>query len=330
MLKRTQILFKPEGGEGGSNGGGAATGGAGGAGQGAGDSGAGAGGGLLTTTGAGGAGGAAASGDKTTGNNNSAGDPSVKYPENWKLGLSKELQEDSALKVIHDIPALVKSYIHAQRAIGADKLVLPSKHATAEEWRAVYEKLGLPKDVKEYKIEAPKDVGFDDTFVSTLATKAYELGVLPTQAQALVNWMGEQNKNAVVDLKKSLTTQTEESVGKLKTEWGAAFDEKVSDAQKAVSHFADADAIKYLNESGLTNDPTLVKLFAKVAGVLKEDGIIRENAQGSSVLTPAEAKTQMGIIMANMDHPFYQKEHPNHKAAVDEVTNLRKMMNPRK
>ena len=39
-------------------------------------------------------------------------------------------------------------------------------------------------------------------------------------------------------------------------------------------------------------------------------------------LTPAEARKEANKIIADFKHPYHVKDHPNHKAAVEEVTRL--------
>ncbi len=318
---RSQLLL--EGANDNTGGGGAATGGAGSAGQGAGNSSSGGGSGLLTGKESGSSGGGATDQGKATGDQSGGADTTIKFPDNWKLALSKELQESGALKLINDIPALAKSFIHAQSLIGADKIPLPSKHATKEEWRAVQLKLGLPADAKDYKIEHAKDGGLSEAFVPQLAAKAHEIGILPAQAKELADWMGAENKNALASSAKTQQHERQVEVDKLKTEWGAVFPQKLSEAQQALSHFATPEEIKYIETSGLTNDPQLVRIFAKVGEMLKEDGVIKEGATGAGGLTPAEAQRQLDVIQRDMNHPFYSKDHPNHAQAMAEVTKLR-------
>jgi hypothetical protein len=311
-----------------TGGGGDAAGGAGGAGQGSNNSAPNGGGGLLSTGGAGNSGGDTGKGAAPAGDNAGGGDPSVKYPENWKLGLSKELQESGALKVIHDIPSLVKSYLHAQKSIGADKIVMPSKHATPEEWREVYHKLGLPEKMEDYKIAASKESGLDAKFVPAFAAKAHELGLMPAQAQEMINWMDGLNKTAVTESATAKANALKESVSGLQKEWGVAFNEKLAAAQGALAHFADKETIEHIEKTGLSNDVHLVKLFAKVADILKEDGLLKTDAAGTGLNTPAMAQEKLNIIQRDMSHPFYNKEHPNHAAAIKEVTALRQQSNP--
>ena len=80
-----------------------------------------------------------------------SGDPKTETPQatqettDWKSGLSEDIRADKSLENIKDISGLAKSYIHAQKMVGADKIPVPNKYATEDDWNAVYEKLGRPK-----------------------------------------------------------------------------------------------------------------------------------------------------------------------------------------
>ena len=73
----------------------------------------------------------------------------------WKSSLSDEIRSDKSLENIKDVEGLAKSYVHAQKLVGADKIPVPNKFATEKDWDAVYEKLGRPKDASGYKYDLP-------------------------------------------------------------------------------------------------------------------------------------------------------------------------------
>ena len=52
----------------------------------------------------------------------------------WRDSIPEEIRGHSSLEHINDIGALAKSYVHAQQMVGADKVALPGKSATADEW----------------------------------------------------------------------------------------------------------------------------------------------------------------------------------------------------
>ena len=62
-----------------------------------------------------------------------SGDQETKSPEtntDWKASLSDEIRADKSLENIKDIESLAKSYVHAQKLVGAEKIPVPNKHAT--------------------------------------------------------------------------------------------------------------------------------------------------------------------------------------------------------
>ena len=101
----------------------------------------------------------------------------------WRNDLPDDLREDPSLKTIQDIPGLAKSYIHSQKMIGKDKIVLPNEHATKEDWDDVFNKLGRPASAEEYKIE-----GEASDLINNFKPVAHNLGLNNNQVQKLVEF----------------------------------------------------------------------------------------------------------------------------------------------
>ena len=80
-------------------------------------------------------------------------EPTQQQEVNWRESLPDDLRDDPSLKSIQDVPGLAKSFIHAQKMVGADKIPVPTEHATKEDWDAVYSKLGRPATPDDYKVE---------------------------------------------------------------------------------------------------------------------------------------------------------------------------------
>jgi hypothetical protein len=74
----------------------------------------------------------------------------------------------------------------------------------------------------------------------------------------------------------------------------------------------------------------LLKIFAKVGKILKEDNLISANGSGSGSMTPATAQAEMSKVYGDFNHPYYVKEHPGHKAAVEEMARLASFAYPAK
>lgn len=262
-------------------------------------------------------------GNATSGNSGTSSASSEGGVKNWRLDLPSELQEDATLRKFNDIPSLAAAYINAQKLIGSDKIHIPGKHASEADWANVYKKLGLPEKMEEYGINFKDGVTIDQEFTSAFKETAFKLGILPKQAQALADWFSDVNTTAETKYLEDIKGSQGKALEGLKQEWGNAYDANLSRAQQVIKNFGDQDLLKHLEDTGLGNDTKLIKFLAGIGGKLyKEAPIVPGEVGGNSVQSPAEAKKTLDSIMANSNHPYFLKDHPGHKTAVKEVSEL--------
>lgn len=246
--------------------------------------------------------------------------PSVTIPENWKDALPEDLKADPSLSSIMDIQSLAKSYIHGQKMIGKDKIIVPDKFATDEDWNKVYQKLGLPESPDKYEFKYTD--GMDEDFVKGFKELAVKNGILPRQADKLFEFYNSHVEKVISTNEAENKRLFEESVNGLKKEWGQGYERKLQAASGLFNQLADEDSKKVFNESGLGNNPAVIKLFAKLAEQMGEDKFVNANNLGSVGLTPSEAQQKINEIYGNKDHPYYNKNHPSHKDAISEMNKL--------
>lgn len=355
-IQQAKILFNQAGSDGGGSGGGAA----GDKGAGGGQSGSGAnagnnGGAGSGASGAAGGSGSAGAPDLLFGDNkgqsgNGAGNGTgqggqnpnpptgenpnaVVIPANWKEALPPELRDEGFMKNVPDIPTLVKNYANAQKMIGADKVPIPTKHATEAEWREVDYKLGLPRELAEYKIEVDKDVeeNMDKPFMEAFRAEAHKVGLLPKKAEALVKWFAETNKKAWADINAQRQQETNDGMQSLKREWGRAEESKVVAAKAAMKEFCTPEEQQFLKDAGLGQNPKFLRIMAKVGESLSEDKLRGAGGGGfEGGMTPAQAQEKINEVRANIKHPYWNPEHENHIAAKKEMNNLFNWANPAK
>lgn len=236
--------------------------------------------------------------------------------------LPSDILGDPSLKAIKDVPSLLKSYVHAQKKMGADKVVLPNKNSTNEEWLSLYHKLGLPTEFEQYELQTEENSILQEDFFNEFKQKAFENRVLPSQAQALFDFINSKTGEQYSQMEESRQTQVEEGINNLKEEWGEAFDQNLFKAKAAVNEFGGEDLKAYLNDSGLGNDPQLIKAFAKIGeSFLKEDNF-EQGAKPAYAMSPSEAQQKANEHMGNFDGPYYNSAHPDHKRVVDEVNKM--------
>ena len=249
-------------------------------------------------------------------------------PENWKDAIPQEFREEPSLKSIVDFNSLVKSFVHAQKMVGKDKVILPDKHATDQDWAAFFGKIGHPSRLEEYKIDIPKDAGLGDGFLTQLKEVGFKNNILPKQMNEIVKWYSNANKVAVDDLLSKENTRKVGEVEKLKKEWGEAFTKKIKMADEALKLTGLDNVFSWLDEAGLKDDPMMIKIFSVLGEMLmKEDKIAGDEGSSS---TPSDIQKSINEILGNKDHPVHSKQHPNHNAAVNELRTLHERLYPTK
>jgi F0F1-type ATP synthase membrane subunit b/b' len=254
----------------------------------------------------------------------------TKDAPSWKDSLPEDLRSDPSLAVIHDVPSLAKSFVNAQKLIGKNKIALPdAKFATDEDWAPVYKALGLPEKLDDYKLEVKEDAGLDGDFIKNFRENAHKSGILPKQAQKLIDWYSEAAKAYTENMKKQVETAREEAFGKLKKEWGDAYPKHEEAATVAVRDFATPEELAYMEARGFTGDPVLLSVFSKIGLTYKEDQIpSAQSRAGKDLMTPAQAQSMASQIISDATHPYNMKNHPKHAEAVEEVKRYMKMAYP--
>ena len=258
-----------------------------------------------------------------------SGDPKTETPEtstDWKVSLSDDIKADKSLENIKDINALAKSYIHAQKMVGSDKIPVPNKYATEDDWNAVYEKLGRPKTADGYKFDLPQDKQVDEVSLKEFSSQAHKLGLLPGQAQGMVKFYNEITAKSLQDADSKALAARETSTKELKQEWGQAYNQKVSQAATLAKSVGATELLDTNLADGtkLGDHPVMIKAFAELANKMGEDSIVQ--ASGPTYLTPNQIEKQIGELTQE-NSAYWDKNHPNHQASVDEVLALREKKN---
>jgi hypothetical protein len=246
---------------------------------------------------------------------------------NWRDQLPEDLKNDPSMKTIVDIPGLAKSFVNAQKFIGADKIAVPTEHATPEDIKQfseqVYSKMGRPSSAEEYVIE-----GEASDMITSFKPLAHELGLNNEQVSALVGFYNEAQEQAQTNSGVDIETQRSETEALLRKEYGKAYDSKLNSAMRLAQNVftqEQLDGITLADGSSLGNNPDLIKGFVKLASMVGEDQPI--NAPQENVFTPDEAQRKIDQHMVP-GSPYWDKSHPNHDRAVQDVFELRQMMYP--
>lgn len=247
----------------------------------------------------------------------------------WLDEMPKEFKDSDTLKRYKSVKDLAAAYLSAQKFISADKIPVPSKHATPEEWQKVFNKLGVPEKIEEYSLAIDEKLGLDKEFSEEYKKQAHALGILPHQAQKLIEWAGTHSKSSVDAQMKKFESEQLAGLEGLKKEWGQAYESKLGQAVAVVQKFGDENLRNYLDKTKLGNDVNLIKMLSAVGEKLNMEGVIVNSGSSSNkVNTPEQAMAEINKIMGDKKHPYYDRSHPSHKAAVEDMATLFKQAYP--
>ena len=242
----------------------------------------------------------------------------------FKSLIPKEYQGEKSLQNFQDMNGFVKSYLSAQRLVGLDKIAIPNHLATDDDWDQVYQKLGRPNNPNEYKYNL-KDSKLDDNSLKAFSEHAHKLGLLPKQADGIINYYNELANASVIDANSKAETSRLEAEKTLRQEFGPAYNNKINAAKNLASATLGDDFLSntiLADGSKLGDNPTVVKAFANLASKLSEDTIVKGDSP--SYMTTSEIEKQIATL-TQPNTPYWNKQHPNHAQAVKEVFELNEL-----
>ena len=100
--------------------------------------------------------------------------------ENWREALPEDIRNERCLDSIKTVGTLAKSFVSAQKMIGANKIALPGENATPDEIDAFHRALGRPDKQEAYSVEGielPDGIELDDQMVEGFREYAFKHGM---------------------------------------------------------------------------------------------------------------------------------------------------------
>ncbi|WP_299444700.1 hypothetical protein [uncultured Rhodospira sp.] len=194
----------------------------------------------------------------------------------WYAGLPEDLHGTASKYA--SVEELARGYQNAQKLIGGARdasrtFQVPGQDDDGTGLREALTKLGLPKDQDGYKLEPPEGVPADTELAQAFTKTAFDLGILPKQANELFQWYaGVASKEAEAQQFQA-DTQHAQNLEVLQREWGDAFDQNVQTLNSAVEALGGKEFRDAINEAGLGTHPALARGLLKIGGLLREDGM---------------------------------------------------------
>ena len=200
----------------------------------------------------------------------------------WKDSISEAYRNDPNIEKFTEIDALAKSYINATRMIGQDKMVVPNKNFTEDQWEEAYIKMGRPDSADKYSLDIKSDVvPLDEQAIKSFQEQSFKLGLNNEQAKGVLDFyknnMEAQTQQAKVDAE----TSQAQAQNLLRQEWGRDYDANIAKAKSlATANLApEVFEMQLADGSRLGDNVDVIKGFAKIASMMSEDKILSTESE---------------------------------------------------
>jgi len=249
----------------------------------------------------------------------------------WRDSIPEEIRGHSSLEHINDIGALAKSYVHAQQMVGADKVALPGKSATSDEWNEVYAKLGRPESPDGYELaynNIPEGAEMDQDMVSWFKDTAHKAGINPQQAQLMLDSYNEMQFADAESIGAEAQARIEQVESELRKEYGQAFDDRMALANGVLAEFGNPEITEVQLADGtmLGDHPEIIRMLSNM-GVYLRDKVGEDTLEGVQTtggLTPDAAMQKIRELTAP-NTPYWDARHPEHHWYIQEAMKFREL-----
>jgi hypothetical protein len=225
---------------------------------------------------------------------------------------------------------LIKSYVHAQKTMGKDKVVVPREDGPDAEWDEFWGKLGYTKDASKYTLptfEGDKDSKLSPEFKESFKKFAHDNKMPPKLADKFHKFFKESTEGSLAKHEEARVANFTKSLEALKSEWGTAFERKINAASVLVRENGGEEFKKYLTDAGYLGDHQIVKWMANLSEkIYGEDKLGSEGARNQGFVTRDEALNQINDLMKDPKGAYWNNNDSGHALAIDKVYKLRQIV----
>lgn len=260
----------------------------------------------------------------------------------WVGALEPDMRSYVQTKGYKTPADVVKAYIHAEKAIGMDKVALPPKGQDGNrDWSAWdgWKHLGRPDSHEGYKIAPPDGKQFTDqdkAFHAAMLPAFHKAGLAQWQVDILRGEFEGFSGKAVESMTAAQKAAQEKTQSELKAKWGVKYDENIGHADKAIAAMGLPDDFLQNIAAGGHGMNALEKLAEIGSKYFAEDGQLPGGKQGGGTMTPADAQKEIKAMEAaameanvkGASHPGWDKKHPEYRIWQDKRASLYQMAYP--
>ena len=236
----------------------------------------------------------------------------------WRDSLPDDIKNDPSLQSFKDVDGLAKSYIHAQKMVGSEKVAAPREDWTDSDWAGHYDSLGRPETHEGYK--TPEGVERD---LSESKKALYDAGLSSRQAEAVLSHISELSDSLLEQEDADFARNVADAREELTREYGRDASYKLDVAKGVLQKFGSPELIDQLNESGMGNNVELIKALVGIGDLIIEDDV-RGGRSTINLDTQSTALSELNTLKADSDfmEKIGNRNAVGHEAALERWQHL--------
>lgn len=244
---------------------------------------------LLTGEGANGNGAAAVNKQGNTPANDSDNGGKGTQANGWLTTFKSEVREKygEALSSIGSNTNLANEYFGLKEKMDS-AIFKPGEDATPEQVAAYRKSMGIPESADGYELAENEIVG--DEMRKNLSENYLKYGLNSEQAKNLYDDFIKMQQNGMDRLRQENVKAREESVTQLKSDWSDNYDANMEFAHKGFEAFATPELRKYMEDTGLGNNPEVVKMFYNMYTRVGNDSLLSPTGSQNQELPEARQR----------------------------------------
>ncbi len=231
--------------------------------------------------------------------------------------------------------AAVKSAYHLEKMVGApaDSVLRIPQEGDADGWKAVYEKLGAPHDVKDYNLPGVGDDPASQAYANHMRDVFKNAGLSTKQVETVLNANNEFNEQYSQQQSTEYDQEIQAAEQTLKKEWGNGYNVQLVTAQQAAQNLGFTEGMLNGLEQAVGYAETM-KFMAELGSRLGEDSFVGGSGETPGAIgassTPAQAQAAWETFKSDPANvaALTDKRNPGHAAAMARKNEIFAIMHP--
>lgn len=219
---------------------------------------------------------------------------------------------------------LGRSYVNLEKLLSSERVPLPQSDDDQEGWERWFRAAGRPEKPDDYSWERPdlpQDLPYDQETETAFRTWAHANGLTQRQARNLYDGYVKTQVERHKAWNEGRSKAKADAQMALQREHGDKYDGFVNSAKAAMTKYADDDFRKMLDETGLGNDPRMIRVFGKIGQTMMGDTRVTGQPPAPEP-KPQDLDKAISDFRSKHEKALFNRDHPDHDLRLKEYNRL--------